>query len=189
MYCGKHQYKTREFILHDSLITDIFKVVGASGWIQQYFVSNYADPSSDIMDVIRRLSFPYLRRCALLWKLLSTSVSAPFYDKDQVLNRSSHSINDIMDNVDGYLVEHNEVRELEKMFKIPPLDVVLKDQAIRSLVIKWCHHFCKDYEVHSSQYVLHVTPFVPFKLMELPYVYQDLLLRFVINITLQKCLR
>ncbi|CAK7333877.1 unnamed protein product [Dovyalis caffra] len=182
IYCGKHQCKIRESSFDDSLITDIFKVLGESGWVQHYFVSNNIDPSSDIINVIRKLSFPYLRRCALLWKLLSTSVSAPFCDRD-VLNRSSNAVNYMMENMDGDQDELNEVQELEKMFKIPPLFVVLKDHTLRSLVTKWLHHFCKHYEVCNSRHVLHVTPAVPFKLMNLPYVYQDLLQRYI----KQKC--
>lgn len=180
IFCGKHQREMRESNFDDSLITDISKVFGESGCIKDYFVSDNIDSSSDIINVIRRLSFPYLRRCALLWKLLSTSVSAPFCDRD-VLNRSSN--NYMMDNMSGAQDELNEVQELEKMFKIPPLFSVLKDHTLRSLVTKWLHHFCKQYEVFSPQHVIHVTPAVPFKLMHLPHVYQDLLQRYI----KQKC--
>lgn len=176
----------RESNFDDSLITDISKVFGESGCIKDYFVSDNIDSSSDIINVIRRLSFPYLRRCALLWKLLSTSVSAPFCDRD-VLNRSSNADNYMMDNMSGAQDELNEVQELEKMFKIPPLFSVLKDHTLRSLVTKWLHHFCKQYEVFSPQHVLHVTPAVPFKLMHLPHVYQDLLQRSAMSITLHIC--
>ncbi|XP_011019864.1 PREDICTED: E3 ubiquitin-protein ligase UBR1 [Populus euphratica] len=181
IFCGKHQREMRESNFDDSLITDISKVFGESGCIKDYFVSVNIDSSSDIINVIRRLSFPYLRRCALLWKLLSTSVSAPFCDRD-VLNRSSNAVN-YMDNMSGAQDELNDVQELEKMFKIPPLFFVLKDHTLRSLVTKWLHHFCKQYEVFSPQHVLHVTPAVPFKLMHLPHVYQDLLQRYI----KQKC--
>lgn len=182
MFCGKHQREMRESNFDDSLITDISKVFGESEWIKNFFVSNNIDSSSDIINVIRRLSFPYLRRCALLWKLLSTSVSAPFCDRD-VLNRSSNVVNYMMDNMSGDQEELNVVQELEKMFKIPPLFFVLKDHNLRSLVTKWLHHFCKQYEVFSSQHVLHVTPVFPFKLMRLPHVYEDLLQRYI----KQKC--
>ncbi|XP_073266120.1 E3 ubiquitin-protein ligase PRT6 isoform X1 [Populus alba] len=182
IFCGKHQREMRESNYDDSLITDISKVFGESRCIKDYFVSNNIDSSSDIINVIRRLSFPYLRRCALLWKLLSTSVSAPFCDRD-VLNRSSNAVNYVMDNMSGAQDELNEVQELEKMFKIPPLSSVIKDHTLRSLVTKWLHHFCKQYEVFSPQHVLHVTPAVPFKLMHLPHIYQDLLQRYI----KQKC--
>ncbi|KAF8379035.1 hypothetical protein HHK36_028462 [Tetracentron sinense] len=44
----------------------------------------------------------------------------------------------------GLTVELKEVEELENMFKIPPLDVVLKDEVMRALVIKWTspHYGC-----------------------------------------------
>ncbi|KAJ4842672.1 hypothetical protein Tsubulata_014891 [Turnera subulata] len=178
MYCGKRPFKIGKYGLDDSLITDLSKLVGQSEWISQYFVSNYIDSSSDIMDVIHEATFPYLRRCALLWKLLSTSVTAPFSDRDHLLNAPSHASNDIMD-IDGYLAEISEVQELEKMFHIPPLDAVLKDQTLRSLAVKWFHHISKEHESHSFGFVLNVTPVVPFKLMDLPHVYQDLLQRYI----------
>lgn len=181
MFLGKHQWEIRELGVEDSLITDVSKVLGESRWIQQFFVSNYFDPSSDINDIIHRSSFPYLRRCALLWKLLSTSASAPFCDSDP-LSRSSHAVNDMMDSMNEGQVELNEVQELEKLFRIPPLFVVLKDHMLRSLVTKWLHHFCKEHEVHDPLTVLHITPAVPFKIMNLPHIYQDLLQRSVMNI-------
>ncbi|KAF2288678.1 hypothetical protein GH714_010354 [Hevea brasiliensis] len=171
--CGQQQY-TKESTFHDSLITDISKVIEESGWIQQHFVSNYIDSYCNTIDVIRKLSFPYLRRCALLWKLLSTSFSEPFCNRDHVLPAID---DDSMDYMDNDIVELSEVQKLEKMFKIPPLDVVLKDQGVRSLVMKWLHHFHKEYEVYGFQSVLHSTPAVPFKLMQLPHVYQDLVER------------
>ncbi|KDP35634.1 hypothetical protein JCGZ_09072 [Jatropha curcas] len=176
-YCGQHQHDTRESGLPDCLIADISKVVKGSGWIRQYFVSNYVDPSSDALDSIRRLSFPYLRRCALLWKLLSSSASEPF--SSSALNRSSHGIDESIDYMDGDIVELNEVQKLEKIFKIPPIDAILKDQAVRSLVMKWLHHFHKKYEAFRFQHILHCTPAVPFKLMQLPRVYQNLLERYI----------
>lgn len=173
--CGQHQY-TREPGLNDCLISDITRVLEESGWIQQYFVSKYMDTYSNTIDAIRRLSFPYLRRCALLWKLLGTSFSEPFHNGDHVL----HALDDdTVDYMDDGIVELNEVQKLEKIFKIPPLDVVFKDHGIRSLVMKWLRHFQKEYEFFGFQSVLHSTPVVPFKLMQLPHVYQDLLERFV----------
>lgn len=177
--CGKLQSKVNELGFSDSLISDISKLLGEFGSAQEYFVSNYIDPSCDIKDMIRRLSFPYLRRCALLWKLLNSTVPPPFSDRDHVLARSSHGISDVMDSSDDALSDLKEIQEVEKMFKIPSLDVILKDEVLRSLVLKWFHHFSKEFEVHRFQHVLYSTPAVPFKLMRLPYLYQDLLQRFV----------
>ncbi|KAH9672311.1 E3 ubiquitin-protein ligase PRT6 [Citrus sinensis] len=173
--CGKLQSKVNELGFSDSLISDISKLLGEFGSAQEYFVSNYIDPSCDIKDMIRRLSFPYLRRCALLWKLLNSTVPPPFSDRDHVLARSSHGISDMMDSSDDALSDLKEIQEVEKMFKIPSLDVILKDEVLRSLVLKWFHHFSKEFEVHRFQHVLYSTPAVPFKLMCLPHLYQDLL--------------
>lgn len=179
MYCGLHQCKTSELGFNDCLISDISKVLAESGCAQKFFASNYIGSSSNIRDTIRSMSFPYLRRCALLWKLLYPSSPAPFCDRNNLLGRSSFAINDMMD--DGSLVELNEIQKLENMFKIPSLDVVLKEEVLRSLVLKWFYHFHKEFERCSFGGVMHVKPAVPFKLMHLPHLYQDLLQRFVLT--------
>ncbi|XP_065854552.1 E3 ubiquitin-protein ligase PRT6 [Euphorbia lathyris] len=178
-YCGLHQNNNEQLGSHDCLISCISKVLGEYGWIKQYFISNYVDSNSAFEDVIRRLSFPYLRRCALLWKLLSSSVSEPFCNRDNELDGPSYAIDDTNVCMDADMVELYEVQKLEKIFKIPPLDVVLKDQVVQSLVSRWLQHFRKKYEIHRFQYVLRSMPAVPFKLLQLPHVYQDLLQRYI----------
>ncbi|XP_059463127.1 E3 ubiquitin-protein ligase PRT6 isoform X2 [Corylus avellana] len=178
-YCGIHHCKTSELGFNDCLISDICKVLGESGCAQQYFVSRYIGPSSNIRDTIRSLSFPYLRRCALLWKLLNASAPAPFYDRDNVFDRSSVAINDMMDITDGSLIEFNEIQQLENLFKIPPLDVVLKEEILRPLALKWVYHFCEQFKVRGFGREMHITPAIPFKLMHLPHLYQDVLQRLI----------
>ncbi|KAK8651185.1 hypothetical protein V6N13_140797 [Hibiscus sabdariffa] len=114
----------------------------------------------------RRLSFPYLRRCALLWKLLNSSALVPFCDRDNVWE-SSHVMTDMMDTPESASVELNEIRELEKMFKIPLIDVVLEDEVLQSFASKWVLHFKKVYETCSFQNVFYCILAVPFKLMNL----------------------
>lgn len=168
-----------ESTLSDCMITDINKIMGESGCASQYFVSNYFDANVDIKDAIRRFSFPYLRRCALLWKILYSSIPAPFCDGENTSNRSWHLPRDTMgSSVDINKFEVTKIQELENMFKIPPLDVVLKDELSRSSVSIWCRHFCKEFESKRIQRNIHVTPAVPFELMRLPNVYQDLLQRY-----------
>lgn len=133
--------------------------------------------------MIRRLSFPYLRRCALLWKLLKSSATSPFCDRDTIWE-SFYVTTDMMDTTESNSVELNEVQELETMFKIPPIDVILDDELSRSFTLKWVHHFQKAYETCSFQNVFYCNPAVPFKLMTLPHAYQDLLQRFVKNLSL-----
>ncbi|XWS67070.1 hypothetical protein CRYUN_Cryun05aG0254900 [Craigia yunnanensis] len=176
--CRRHGYNINELGSHHCLITDICGILGGSDCACWYFISNDVDHSCDIKDMIRRLSFPYLRRCALLWKLLKSSVPAPFCDRDNVCE-SSHVTTDMMDTTESTSVELDEVQELEKMFKIPPIDVVLKDEVSQSFALKWFHHFHKVYETCSFQNVFYCNPAVPFKMMSLPHVYQDLLLRYI----------
>ncbi|XP_057971426.1 E3 ubiquitin-protein ligase PRT6 [Malania oleifera] len=178
-YCCKYPSKISELGFQDCLITDICKVLGEGGIAQQYFVSSYISPSDNIKDIIRSLSFPYLRRCALLCKLVSLSTSAPFCDAATVSEGFSSAIDAMMDNANGIMVELTEVEKLESMFKIPALDVVLKDEVLRSSVMQWFRHFRKEFEVHGPECVLYSTPAVPFKLMQLPHVYQDILERYI----------
>ncbi|XP_022745018.1 E3 ubiquitin-protein ligase PRT6-like isoform X2 [Durio zibethinus] len=176
--CRGHGYNINELASHHNLITDIYGILGGSDLASWYFVSNDVKHSCDIKDMIRRLSFPYLRRCALLWKLLKSSVPAPFFDRDDVWE-SSNVTTDMMDTTESTSVELNEVQELEKMFKIPPIDVVLEDEVSRSFALKWFRHFHKVYEACSFQNVFYCNPAIPFKLMSLPHVYQDLLQRYI----------
>lgn len=179
MYYEKSRDKSsRESALSNCLITDIYKILGESGCVSQYFVSNYFDPSVDIKDAIRKSSFPYLRRCALLWKILYSSIPAPFCGEESTLDRSWSTPKDTMDNVNINMFEVTKIQELENMFKIPPLDVVLKDELSRSSVSIWCRHFCKEFESQRIQRNIHVTPAAPFELMRLPNVYHELLQRY-----------
>ncbi|KAF5802322.1 putative carboxypeptidase U transcription factor interactor and regulator Znf-B family [Helianthus annuus] len=173
-YIGRNE-SIHDFRHHDSLLSDIFKFVGEHGFLKQYFVCNYINNSCDINESIRRLSFPFLRRCAILWKLMNSSTSSPF---SGVL-RSSKTFEDRMDHASGTLNETIEIEELEKVFKIPPLDNIVNDELSRSLVKKWLQHIAKDFKVNNPSGVLHLTPVVPVKLMVLPYLYQDLLQRYM----------
>lgn len=179
MYYEKsHDKSSSESALSDCMITDINKIMGESGCASQHFVSNYFDHNVDIKDAIRKFSFPYLRRCALLWKILYSSIPAPFCDEGNMSNRPLIIPRDTMGSADINMFEIIKIQELENMFKIPPLDVVLKDELSRSSVSIWCRHFCKEFESQRIQRNIHVTPAVPFRLMKLPNVYQDLLQRY-----------
>ncbi|KAK3001958.1 hypothetical protein RJ639_020917 [Escallonia herrerae] len=177
-YCGRNECNLTHLGNCDVLITEVSKFMGQCGVAKQYFTSNYMDPSCDIRDVIRRLSFPYLRRCALLWKLVNSSSSSPFSDGVHAFDRSCPS-DDRMEFDSGTMEELVDIEELEKMFKIPSLDVVLNDELLCSLVSKWFRHFTKEFEIRTLPSVLHSTPAVPFKLMLLPSLYQDLLQRYI----------
>ncbi|XP_038696647.1 E3 ubiquitin-protein ligase PRT6-like [Tripterygium wilfordii] len=178
-YCARYPDKISAQVFHDCLIADISKALGESTWVQQYFYSNYIDSGYDVGNTIRKLSFPFLRRCALLWKLLKSFASAPFCEGDYAADGFYHDSSDKTESAAGELVELNKIKELEKMFKVPPLNAVLKDEMLRSLVKKWLNHLRSECEDYGFQFVLHCTPAVPFKLMRLPHIYQDLLERYV----------
>ncbi|MBA0830361.1 hypothetical protein Goarm_014899 [Gossypium armourianum] len=176
--CRKQDYDISELGSHHCLITDVYGALGGFDCARWYFISNDIYQSCHIKEMIRRLSFPYLRRCALLWKLLKSSATSPFCDRDTIWE-SFHVTTDMMDTTESNSVELNEVQELETMFKIPPIDVILEDELSRSFALKWVHHFQKAYEACSFQNVFYCNPAVPFKLMTLPHAYQDLLQRYV----------
>ncbi|CAN1275297.1 E3 ubiquitin-protein ligase PRT6 [Linum perenne] len=173
-YCGNEELKYDDIPFSDCLVTDVINVGRGNDSARRHFVSNYMDTSCDITVVIRRLSFPFLRRCALLWKLLKTSVSAPFCSRSETLSQTMDEVGMEID-----LVELNEVEKLEKMFKIPSLNIVLKDHALRDIAMKWYHHFCEVSGNESFHGTLYLTPVVPFMLMKLPHVYQDLPQRYI----------
>ncbi|KAM2518006.1 hypothetical protein PS1_032847 [Malus domestica] len=177
-YCGENQCDISGLGIDDCLVTDISKLMEESGATQQYFVSNYIGSSCNIKNIVCSLSFPYLRRCALLLKLLNSCSRVPFHERFNVLDRS-HAIGDMMDTTYGALVNLNDVQEIESMFKVPTLDVIFKDKVVRSIAQKWFHHFRKELEVLRFQGSMHCSPAVPFQLMRLPRVYQDLLQRYI----------
>ncbi|XP_043702921.1 E3 ubiquitin-protein ligase PRT6-like [Telopea speciosissima] len=177
--CGS-QLDLSSLQLGDCPIINICKIIGKSVIVRKYFVSNYTDSSVHPKDMIRRFTFPYLRRCALLWKLLSSSMSTPFCDKSHVWDRSSpHTDNDKWERTCDLSMELKEIEQLENMFKIPSLDVVLKDALLHTMVLKWFNHFFNVFEVRSYGRALHSAPMVAFKLMRLPHLYQDLLQRYI----------
>ncbi|XP_074582392.1 E3 ubiquitin-protein ligase PRT6 [Curcuma longa] len=158
---------------------NICKMVTESQSVKQFFVSNYVDELCDPKNMIRRLTFPYLRRCALLWNLLDSSTLAPSFDS-HTRERSYLCLKDADLDIDDQLkVELSRIGELEDMFKICSLESVLKDEVVHALALKWCEHFQKEFRVRKYRDLLAVTPAVPFKLMELPFIYQDLLQRYI----------
>ena len=178
-YCTYSNCNISDLGFHDSLVADIAKLAGKSAITKQFFISNYIDPSCHLKDVIDKLSLPYLRRCLLLWKLLKCPSSSPFPsrigDFDKSLEISEYfEANNSVDHMD-------EVNELKNLFGIPRLDIVLKDGELRCMMLKWFHHFSKEFENQCIQRVLHLTPVVPFQLMSLPILYQDLVQRFFLS--------
>ncbi|KAL0344537.1 UNVERIFIED_CONTAM: E3 ubiquitin-protein ligase PRT6 [Sesamum radiatum] len=162
----------------DNLIMDIYRVMGECRAAVQCFDSYYIDPAYDITDAIRSLTFPYLRRCALLWKLINCSNIMPFSDGVHSWGGSPFEAND-WDCTTDTGEELQEIEKLEKMFNIPSLDLIVNDEESRLTALRWLGHFCEVFEAHKSQCVLRCTPAVPFKLMLLPHLYQDLLQRYI----------
>ncbi|KAL2502824.1 E3 ubiquitin-protein ligase [Forsythia ovata] len=177
-YCNKRQCTISELGFHDCLITDIFKYMEEHREALHCFDSNYINPTYDFKDAIRSLSFPYLRRCALLWKLINHSTRAPFTDGACTFDGSPHADDD-SECVTNIVEELSEVEKLEKMFNIPALGIVINDEKSRFTAFRWLCHFSEVCGVRKSLCVLKCNSAVPFKLMLLPYLYQDLLQRYI----------
>ncbi|KAL2613856.1 hypothetical protein R1flu_025548 [Riccia fluitans] len=148
------------------------------------------------LDVIRQLTLPYLRQCFLLKKLLSGTgqvlpvarvqsweishrnpANIPGSAKDSTASRRYEDVEN----------ELEEVAQLEALFSIPPLTSLLTDENSLSVVLKWCHHVraSTGKELHIKAYIPRPVRATPFKLMELPHLFQDLLQRYV----KERCLR
>lgn len=133
--------------------------------------------------MVRRLTYPYLRRCALLLELLRSSATSPLYDNSNIWEGSHlYLSNSTRDGNSSLAMEMNGIRELENLFQIQSLDLILQDESVQMLALKWSQHFCEDYSSRKYRGTLFSTPAVPFRLMQLPPVYQVLLERFGLNL-------
>ncbi|KAM0859473.1 hypothetical protein ACQ4PT_047171 [Festuca glaucescens] len=175
---GEESFDRSSF--RDCLLNDVCQEMSGYDIAREYFVSKYIDPSCNPKDVVRRLTHPYLRRCALLWELLKSSSSAPLYDSSNIWEGSHlYSDSSSAEGNSSLSVELDEVRELEDLFQIQPLDLIVKDECVHMLALRWSQHFYEDYRSRKYRGTLFSTPAVPFRLMQLPAVYQVLLERYV----------
>ncbi|ESQ40148.1 hypothetical protein EUTSA_v10012411mg [Eutrema salsugineum] len=173
-YCAGRLCDLSELDFEESLLSDISIAVRESGgW--GYYRSNKMDLSCDIKETIRKCSLPFLRRCALLWRLLKTT-PGKFHEEVDMFVVPSDSGSDNMDLMYSPQSELNHVHELEKVFEIPPIETILSDELLRSSTQTWLRHFQKEYRVKGP---LSITPGVPFQLMKLPNLYQELLQRYI----------
>lgn len=124
--------------------------------------------------LLRRLTLPYLRRCALLYKLLNSS-SAHLLEAASWESSTVHMAHDYGQNRDEILVELEELQQLEKLFQIPCLETILEDRNVHGLVLRWCQHLSKETGSRSYRHVVRCLPARRFELMRLPHIYQDLL--------------
>lgn len=174
----------------DWILNDVCEVIGRSELALKYFFSDCIDSSLYPKDMIRRLTLPYLRRCALLWQLIQSSNLAPscnssYTGKGQISSMDNTSVIE-----NSYLaIELTSLRELENMFQICTLEVILQDEFVRILAKKWCQHFCGKFKVCKYEHFYYCSPAIPFKLMQLPRIYEDLLQRCVcINFAIFVCM-
>ncbi|CAM6107115.1 unnamed protein product [Calypogeia fissa] len=148
-------------------------------------------PTGPPLTVFRRLTLPYLRQCSLLQRLISGAgqvlpiPSAHLWELSQRTGLTSVQTSNR--NADGgvrqeeqqLLGEMAELDQLESLFSIPPLTALLNDNDFQSIAQKWCHHVRGEGGARSLRYIPRPVRAAPFKLMELPHLFQDLLQRCV----------
>ncbi|KAF3778894.1 E3 ubiquitin-protein ligase [Nymphaea thermarum] len=173
--CINYHCDLSEVAHANSLISSIQMIMAEAAVGEQYFASNYLDLSCPSAVMIKRFTLPYLRRCALLWKLLKCSASVPFCGSYHGWEELSQEMdNDINEGLDGISVELEEVYKLQTFFQVPPMEMVLEDKAFNVLALKWLEHFRKGLGIRSYGCV-YSSPAVQFQLIRLPHLYQDLL--------------
>eukprot|EP00250_Pteridium_aquilinum_P003618 c13921_g1_i1 orf=503-7018(-) len=145
-----------------------------------------ANLSGPILLAIRRLTLPYLRRCALLGKLLcdvtfekSNCETVRTHDfvtaqkaVDWINNENREAISDAFEDL-------KELEVLEQKFSLPSLRTILEREGNQEVVLRWCNHLSKEWGPRKLVPVPRPTMAAPFKLMDLPPLYQTLLQRYI----------
>lgn len=137
--------------------------------------------------VIRRLTLPFLRRCYLLQHLMAGSgqglpvARAHQWELPQchrVPTGSSSSCSGPEDIEQQTLQELEELDRLESIFCIPPLTRILEEDTVQNLVLSWCRHVKNDTGVRYFRQGPRLMGASPFRMMQLPRLFQDLLQRY-----------
>jgi hypothetical protein len=153
--------------------------------------SNVSLTSGPSLRLIRRNTLPFLRRCYLLQNLMSGAAQvlpvarAHQWELPQGYRQSTGdelASVDLKDGENQVQLEMEQLHQLESVFLIPPLEKIFEQDAIQHLVQAWCKHVKKDSSPRGIQYSPRVTTASPFKLMQLPYLFQDLMQRYSSNI-------
>ncbi|KAH7292156.1 hypothetical protein KP509_29G053500 [Ceratopteris richardii] len=123
---------------------------------------------------LRRFTLPYLRQCALLGKLccnleISNNSSGGEVDSDALQMKNVYS------NISDLCKDLTELDILEKAFSLPSLQMVLEDKINQEIVLMWCNHICEVFGQRNLLPIPRPRLAAPFKLMDLPPLYQTLL--------------
>ena len=148
---------------------------------------NAAIPAGPPLVVIRRLTLPFLRRCYLLQNLMAGSgqvlpvARAHQWELPQAhgVPIGSSSSSDSEDVERQILQELEELDQLESVFCIPLLAKILEEDSVQNLVLSWCRHVKTDTGVRYFRQSPRLTTAAPFRMMQLPRLFQDLLQRYV----------
>lgn len=152
---------------------------------------NAAIPAGPPLVVMRRLTLPFLRRCYLLQNLMAGSgpglpvARAHQWELPQghgVPTGSSSSSSGSGDIEKKILQELEELDQLESIFCIPPLAKILEEDTVQNLVLSWCRHVKTDTGVRYFRQGPRLTTAAPFRMMQLPRLFQDLLQRYVFHV-------
>ena len=149
--------------------------------------SNVCLTSGPSLGLIRRCTLPFLRRCYLLQNLMSGATQVlpvarahqwELPQGQRLTTGAELDSVDLKDVENQVLLEMEQLDQLESVFLIPPLEKIFKQDAILHLVQAWCRHVKTDSALRGIQYSPRVTTASPFKLLQLPYLFQDLMQRY-----------
>ena len=136
-----------------------------------------------LLATLRRFTLPYLRRCALFKKFLFASYLeetkrwSPIIDAAATLKVLDWTSPDGNQDMNDSLEYMKELEVLEGEFSIPSLQQILESEHNQQLVLLWCQHLIKESVTRKLLPIPKPVLAVPFKLMDLPPLYQTLLQR------------
>uniref|UniRef100_A0A7I4DB25 E3 ubiquitin-protein ligase n=1 Tax=Physcomitrium patens TaxID=3218 RepID=A0A7I4DB25_PHYPA len=169
-----------------SLITAVQR--GLTGTVLEHSSGDSNVPPGSILVYIRRCTLPFLRRCYLLQNLMSGNTqvlpvaTAHQWELSQSQRQSTGAgsvSGDTKYAGEQVLLEIEQLDQLEKIFLIPSLGKIFEQDTVQQLVQVWCKHVKSDSEPRGIQYSPRVTTASPFRLMQLPHLFQDLMQRYV----------
>jgi E3 ubiquitin-protein ligase UBR3 len=139
--------------------------------------------SGSLIVTIRRFTLSYLRCCALFKRLLFAPCLEETEEWGSIIDPAAkQKIIDRIDpdndqDIDGSVQDLKELEMLEGELLIPSLQQLLESEDNQQLVLRWCQHFIKESVTRKLLPIPKPVMAVPFKLMDLPPLYQTLLQR------------
>jgi E3 ubiquitin-protein ligase UBR3 len=139
--------------------------------------------SGSLIVMMRRFTLSYLRCCALLKKFLFAPCLEETEEWGSIIDPAAkQKVMDEMNpdtdqEIEDSVQDLKELEVLERELLIPSLQQLLGSEDNQQLVLRWCQHFIKESGTRKLLPIPKPVMAVPFKLMDLPPLYQTLLQR------------